>query len=271
MLKIERLKSEVAVAETIVEDTFFANYRYWGNLLSSPYNRGSIWATQTGIESADLNAAWSEKQLTLSDEGTIKEIKRDYRQAGVPFWWLVFPGSQTKATIGILESEGFSLAENIPSLLADLITIPDGEPLVEGFSVSRVQDREELNVWEEVSFAGFDFGQDTKGQYHRFVSTFNLHDDAPQRFFLARINGKPAATSLLYLNGKAAGIYFVTTLVDFRKKGIGLELTRATMRYAGVAGARYATLQSSPDGLHVYEQAGFKKYCQTAVFSLAAR
>ena len=258
----------MSMTGTIIEDTFFANYRYWGNLLSSPYNSGSIWATQTGIESADLNAAWSEKPLTSFDKGTIQDVKRDYRRAGLPFWWWVFPGSQTKATIGILESEGFSLVEDIPSLLADLITIPDEEPRVDGFIVSRVKDREELKVWEEVSFAGFDFRQDTKEQYHRFVSAFNLRDDAPQRFYLARVNGKPVATSLLFLNGKAAGIYFVTTLVDFRKKGIGLELIYATMHYAGVAGARYATLQSSPDGLHVYEQAGFKKYCQTAVFSL---
>ncbi len=261
----------MSMTGTIIENTFFANYRYWGNLLSSPYNRGPIWATQTGIESADLNAAWSEKPLTLSDRGTISDIKRDYRQAGLPFWWWVFPGSQTKAAIEILESEGFSLVENIPSLLADLITIPDKQPHVEGISVSRVKDREELNVWEEVSFAGFDFRQETKEQYHRFVSAFNLRDDAPQRFFLARVHGKPAATSLLFLNGKTAGIYFVATLADFRKKGIGLELTHATMRHAGVAGARYATLQSSADGLHVYEQAGFKQYGQTAVFSLAAR
>jgi len=261
----------MSMTGTIIEDTFFANYRYWGNLLSSPYNRGPIWATQTGIGSADLNAAWSEKPLTLFDKGTIQEVKRVYRQAGLPFWWWVFPGSQARASIEILESEGFSLVENIPSLFADLITIPDEEPRVEGFSVSRVKDREELDAWAEVSFAGFDFREDSKEQYHRFVSTFNLSDDAPQRFFLVRINGKPAATSLLFLNGKAAGIYFVTTLADFRKKGIGLELTRATMRYAGVAGARYATLQSSPDGLHVYEQAGFKKYCQAAVYSLTHR
>ncbi|MRR16160.1 MAG: GNAT family N-acetyltransferase [Deltaproteobacteria bacterium] len=258
----------MSMTGTIIEDTFFANYRYWGNLLSSPYNKGSIWATQTGIGSADLNAAWSEKPLTLSDLGTIKEVKKIYRQAGLPFWWWVFPGSETRAAIEILEAEGFSLIENIPSLLADLITISDEEPRVDGFSVCRVQDREELNVWEEVSFAGFDFRQDTKEQYHRFVGSFNLSADAPQRFFLAEVHGKPAATSLLFLKGKAAGIYFVTTLADFRRKGIGLKLTQATMRYAGLAGARCATLQSSPDGLHVYEQAGFKQYGQTSVYGL---
>jgi hypothetical protein len=41
---------------------------------------------------------------------------------------------------------------------------------------------------------------------------------------------------------------------------------QATMRYAKMAGARYASLQSSPDGLTVYEQAGFKEYCRVDVY-----
>lgn len=255
---------------TVIEDTFFANCRYWGSLVSAPYHKGSIWATQTGIESADLNAAWSDKPLMLSDARIIQEIKRSYHQAGMPFWWWIFPGSETQATIKILESEGFSFVERIPSMLADLMMTADEEPSDAAVSVSRVKNLEELNIWEDVSFAGFDFRSETKEQYHRFVSKFSLHDDCPQKVFLARVDGKPVATSLLFLNGNAAGVYFVSTLADYRKKGIGLRLTRAIMHYAKIAGARYATLQSSPDGLRVYEQAGFKQYSRTAVYSLGA-
>ncbi|PKP66965.1 MAG: N-acetyltransferase, partial [Alphaproteobacteria bacterium HGW-Alphaproteobacteria-8] len=48
---------------------------------------------------------------------------------------------------------------------------------------------------------------------------------------------------------------------------IGLELTQATMRFAKKACARFATLQSSPDGLRVYEQAGFREHCRVDVYS----
>lgn len=255
---------------SIIEDTFSANYRYWGSLVSSPYRRGSIWAIQTGIESADLNAVWSDKPLMSSDRITIQEIKRDYLRAGLPFWWWVPPSSQTQSTVKVLESEGFYFVESIPSMLADLMMMPDEEPSDAAVSLSLVKNRQEMNIWEDVSFAGFDFRPETKEQYHRFVSKFNLNDDAPQKFFLASVHGKPVATSLLFLNGSAAGVYFVSTLADHRKKGIGLTLTRATMHYARIAGARYATLQSSPDGLRVYEKTGFKQCSRMAVYSFGA-
>ncbi len=254
---------------SIIENTFFANGRYWGGLNFPLYRSGSIWAMQTGIASADLNMVWNETPLNANDSKAIQDVKKDFQQAGLPFWWWVFPSARSQATIGMLQAEGFSHRESIPSMLADLTLLPDQETGDSLLSIIRVRKREELNLWEEVSFAGFDFPYETKEQYHRFVSAFSLSDDSPQKFFLACLNGKPVATSLLFLNGNAGGIYFVTTLADQRKKGIGLEMTCATMRFAKMAGARFASLQSSPDGLRVYRQAGFKEYCRVDVYDLS--
>ncbi|KAF0154029.1 MAG: hypothetical protein FD159_2693 [Syntrophaceae bacterium] len=253
---------------SIIENTFFANGRYWGNLNSSFYSRGSIRAMKTGIESADLNMAWNEKPLMPDDSKAIQNIKKDFQQAGLPFWWWVFPSSKSPATIDMLEAESFSFVESIPSMLADLTGLSDEETCDADVSIIRVKNKEELNLWEEVSFTGFDFPYKTKERYHRFLSTFNLSAESKQKFFLACLNGIPAATSLLFLNGNAGGIYFITTLAEQRKKGIGLELTTATMRFAKIAGARFAALQSSSDGLHVYQQAGFKEYCRVDVYGL---
>jgi GNAT superfamily N-acetyltransferase len=253
---------------SIIENTFFANSRYWGSLNSSLYQSGSIWAMKTGIESADLNMAWNEKPMMADDSKAISDIKKDFQQAGLPFWWWVFPSSQSPATIHMLKAKGFSFIESIPSMLADLTLLPDEETFNTAVTIMRVRNKEDLNLWEEVSFSGFDFPHETQEQYHRFVSTFNLSADSPQKFFLACLNGKPVATSLLFLNGNVGGIYFVTTLAGQRKKGFGQALTKATMRFAKIVGARYATLQSSPDGLRAYQQAGFKEFCRVDVYGM---
>lgn len=254
----------------VIEDTFFANGRYWGGLNSSLYNSGSIWTMKTGIASADLNWAWNEKPLIPDDRKTIQDIKKDFQQNALPFWWWTFPGAQSEASTDMLKAEGFSFVDHIPCMLADLSFLPDEESGNAAINISLVKNKEELALWKEVSFAGFDFLPPTIDQYDRFTGTFNLHSDSPQKLFLAFVNGKPVATSLLFLADHAAGIYFVTTLAEFRKKGIGLQLMQATMRYAKMAGARFATLQSSPDGFRVYEQAGFKESCRAAVYSLNA-
>ena len=254
----------------IIEDTFFANARYWGGLNSLLYNSGSIWAMKTGIESADLNMAWNETPLTTGDSPAIQNIKKNFQQASLPFWWWMFPSAKSPATIDLLKAEGFSFVDSIPSMLADLSLLPDGELGDTALNISRVESKDDLALWKEVSFAGFDFPSQTYDQYDRFTAAFNLAPDSPQKIFLAFLNGTPVATSLLFLAENAAGIYFVTTLTEHRKKGIGLELTKATMRYAKKACARFATLQSSPDGFSVYEQAGFKEYCRVDVYSLNA-
>jgi ribosomal protein S18 acetylase RimI-like enzyme len=238
---------------SVIENTFFANGRYWGGLNSSLYRSGSFWAMQTGIASADLNMVWNERPLTQEDGGSIEDIKISFQQTGLPFWCWVFPCGRSEATSEILQSAGFAFIDSIPCMLADLgLPEPDED--------------ETLHLWEKVSFAGFDFPPETQHQYHRFVGTFNLNADSPQKFFLAYFNGRPVATSLLFFHENAAGIYFISTLAEFRRKGIGLAVTRAAMTAARLAGAQYATLQSSPDGLHVYRQAGFQEYCRVDVF-----
>lgn len=253
---------------SVIENTFFANARYWGGLNFPIFNKGSIWSMKTGIHSADLNMAWCEKPLTQEDTPILRQIKKYYHHDGLPFWWWVVPSAKTATTIDNLKAEGFSFVLGTPCMLADLRLIPDGETYDAAITVNRVRNKQDLNLWKDISFAGFDFPPETSGQYTRFTGTFNLSPDASQRFFLAYLNGRPVATSLLFLTENAAGIYFVTTLTEHRNKGVGLELTQATLRYAKTAGARFATLQSSPDGLHVYEKAGFKEYCRVDVYSL---
>jgi len=250
-----------------IEEIFFANGRYWGGLNSSLYNRGSIWAMNTGIASADLNMVWNEEPLTADDGKTIQDVKNYFRQTGLPFWWWVFPDSQSPTTCNMLKAEGFSFVDGIPSLLADLTALSVDQHDT-SLQVRQVINKEELSWWEEISFAGFGFPPGTRQQYHRFVGTFNLSPESPHKFFLAFWKEKPVATSLLFLHENACGIYFVATLAEYRKKGIGRGLTLATMHFARQAGAQFATLQSSPDGLRVYQHAGFQEYCRVDVYSL---
>ena len=251
-----------------IEEMFFANGRYWGSLNASLYRRGLIWAMHTGIKSADLNMVWNEVPLTAADKSDIQDVKSFFRKAGLPFWWWVFPGAQPQLTGAVLQEEGFSFLFDIPCMIAD-VTAPTGCRSA-GLQVLPVSNTEELSKWEDVSFTGFDFPAETRRQYQQFVGAFNIDTGSPQKFFLGLWDGKPVATSLLFLQGNAGGIYFVSTLRSYRKKGIGLALTVATMQYARQAGARFVSLQSSPDGLRVYQQAGFKEYCRVHVYSLTA-
>ena len=251
-----------------IESTFFAAYRHWGNLFGQVYENGPTCAIQTGIATADLNAAWAQAPLTRNEKHIIGGVKRFFGNAGLPFWWWLFPSSQTSETTGLLVNEGFSRVGSIPCMLAELNAFTEKLSFPAGLQIIQVANQEEMLLWESVSFTAFDFPAETRHQYSRFVATFDLGHDTNQHFFLAFLDGKPVATSLSYFQNQYAGIYFVATLKEHRKKGIGLAITQSTMHHAKMAGSLYATLQSSRDGLSVYRQAGFKEYGRADVYEI---
>ena len=252
---------------SVIKNTFFANARYWGGLNQSFFSSGNLFAINTGIDSADLNMAWNEIPLAASDRDDIKSIEDYFKRKSLPFWWWLFPSTSASSCAEILAQNGFASVMSIPSMAAELTTSPYQTETSKSITVHQVNSLHDLAVWEEISFSGFEFPDKTKQQYRRFTGTFNLDARSPQKFFLAFFNGKPVATALLFLHKDVAGLYFVTTLHDFRKKGIGLDLTHAVMRFARQAGSRYISLQSSPDGFRIYQEAGFREYCRAEVYA----
>ncbi len=251
-----------------LQGNFFACGRYWGNLDSSINATQSIYAMSSGILSADLNWVWNERPLTLENAGEIAQIKNHYEQSALPFWWWVYPSGQSLLTKTMLEGAGFHRETEIPCLAADLSGRMVDAVISSAMTISLVENNEDLTRWEEISFAGFAMDVTTSKQYHDFVASFDYSGASPLKLFLACFAGQPVATALLFFHQDTAGIYFVSTLSAYRRRGIGLSLTQATMQYAQRAGSKYIILQSSKAGLRVYKQAGFKEYCRADIYSV---
>lgn len=250
----------------IIEDTFFSVCRCWGGLQNAFDSFGPIRAMQTGIGSADLNMVWSEAPLTREDAPWVRQVQEYYERASLPYWWWVFPRAKTAETIQLLKSSDYTYLLSMPCMLADVSKLPSKKPRKTSLTIRQVGSRQDLALWKEVTFAGFDFPQSDRASYDRFTGAFPLDPGSSQKVFLALDGGKPVAASLLFLAGDAAGLYFITTLGDYRRRGIGRELVLATLQHARAAGARFASLQSSPDGMSVYEKAGFKECCRVDIY-----
>jgi GNAT superfamily N-acetyltransferase len=251
-----------------IEENFSATGRYWGSFSSSFTKTKAISAMSTGIPTADLNWVWNEKPLTIESAGKISSIKDNYRKLDLPFWWWVYPCGQSSLTKTRGEGAGLILLRAIPCVAGYLPapTVKAGGS--SAITVSLVKSSKDLSRWEEVSFDGFEMDGPEQTQYHNFVASFDITAASPQKLFLAYFEEEPVATALLFLHKETAGIYFVSTRPVYRRRGIGLALTKASMQYARRAGYKYSILQSSPAGLRVYIQAGFKEYCRADVYSL---
>lgn len=251
-----------------IEQNFFAVGRYWGTLNSEIFQSQSIAAMSTGIPVADLNWVWNEMPLESEDTGNIANIIKFYKQQNLPFWWWVYPSGQGNESRNFFESKGLKYLTAIPCLAIDLTLLPAARLSESEARVILVQNQKDLSLWEKLSFAGFEFADNSAISYHRFVASFDINEQSPQKLFLAYLDGLPVASSMLFINRDTAGIYFVSTLPAYRGKGIGLALTNYTMLYAKKLGLNLCVLQASELGLNMYMRAGFNKYCDADVFTM---
>ncbi|MFX0148815.1 MAG: GNAT family N-acetyltransferase [Candidatus Hodarchaeota archaeon] len=88
------------------------------------------------------------------------------------------------------------------------------------------------------------------------------------RFYLGYYNGKPATTLLLYLSSGVGGLHAVSTLQEFRNKGLGLIISGRALKDALKLGYKVGVLQASKIGESVYRKLGFKKQCDIFSYEL---
>jgi len=127
--------------------------------------------------------------------------------------------------------------------------------------------RSARRTWTHVFTTGYGLPPAWEPSIHELEQKLGLA--LPIRNFLGYWNGKPVATSSLFIGGGVAGIYNVSTLLEARGRGIGAALTLRPLQDAHEMGYHIGVLQSSEMGFSVYQKLGFRHLGQIEYFYLA--
>lgn len=202
---------------------------------------------------------------TPADESFIEESIAHFRshQVGIYTFWMDPP--QTRADWdSALKKHGFGYSDSTPGMAMDLNTLDESASRVAGLEFKIADDDKSAWTWVEVFTQGYGL---PLGQEPSIFETWgNMGRDIPLRNYIGYMDGKPVATSCLFLGGGAAGIYSVSTLPEFRGKGIGAAMTVKPLFDAREMGYRIGTLQSSEMGFNIYKRLGFRHLCQIENF-----
>ena len=119
-------------------------------------------------------------------------------------------------------------------------------------------------MWEATLGRGFGEGE----REARWVASVyqKLGYDDPWQHYIGWLDGEAVATATVFLGAGVAGLYFVMTVPEVRRRGIGAAITYGALRDAS---AEYAVLGSSPAGRSVYERLGFREYCTIELYEWA--
>ena len=166
-----------------------------------------------------------------------------------------------------LQAAGFRYDNNTPGMAAPLDALNEDRPVPAGFHVAPVDGLAALKVWTEVFVAGYPIPPSWQPGLYALLAGLGL--ELPMRNYTGFLNGRPVATSNLFLGAGVGGVQFVATLPEARGKGIGAQMTLAALRDARAAGCRLGILQSSELGYPVYRRLGLKLVCDVDYFTWA--
>lgn len=149
------------------------------------------------------------------------------------------------------EAHGVRRAVDIP--LMALTSEREIPRLDQGDLVIEVLDPEQAVVHAELAATGFSAPVDA---FLRLMTPAVIARPGV-RTYVGKVDGEPVATGVGVSLENQVGIFNVTTLPSHRRRGYGAAITWRAVRDGLDQGARWAWLQSSPDGYSVYEQLGF--------------
>lgn len=149
-----------------------------------------------------------------------------------------------------IEGAGYRETNRIPAMVLE--PLADGPAPPRGLRIREVDAPEDLAAFGAAAFAGFGLPEKLAPHY----LTEQLFALPPVRCFAGEAEGRVVATSLLFATPPVAGIYWVATREEYRRRGYGEALTWAAVR-AARGTCSFASLQSSQLGRPVYERMGF--------------
>jgi len=240
-------------------ESYWLNYGRTAHseLVNLPDCAGFSTTVPTPLYNGVIRTQFAIESLDESIQRTINY----FAQKQLPFVWWTTPTSEPSMLETALEAHGLIPIMELPGMSIALDTVT---PLskADHLEILTVQDATTLKQSVEVAMIGFD----TPTEFFDPLFALESALEMPYTRFLALWNGKPAGISALYLDSGVAGLYFVATIPEARRHGVGMAVTQAALEEARTLGCDSAILQASPMGAPMYERLGFQECCKLKLY-----
>jgi GNAT superfamily N-acetyltransferase len=225
---------------------------------------GGLWACDAGVGSAYENYALLSSS---ADGGRIDYLVASgldfFGASGTPHIWPIFPGVPGRVK-ALLERRGVRHEDVFFGMTADLPHMPFAAK-EDGMRGVWISGERESRDWADAAWYGFDSGEPAPHGFARFASDISLRGEISLLGLLDPTARIIAATGLLCAADEIAGIYYVSTRPEFRRRGLGLLVMKRLMERGFESGCRGACLIATPAGRPLYLKCGFEERCRIEI------
>jgi ribosomal protein S18 acetylase RimI-like enzyme len=194
------------------------------------------------------------EKLALAD---LQQAKQHFESKGFAYTlWVEESQLDTKAK-ELLTSAGMEVTNREPGMLLDLLSFSPID--TNSFShIKKVTTPEEIIHFAQIVAQNWQPPDQNLVNYYIKATPAILSSNSPSHFFIYYLSGKPVAGVELFVSDfETAGIFGLSTLVDYRGQGIGSTLFTYVLNKAKRQGCAQVVLQASEDGIGIYKKLGF--------------
>ncbi|MDR3151355.1 MAG: GNAT family N-acetyltransferase [Holosporaceae bacterium] len=204
----------------------------------------------------------------IRNKNALHSAVEKFRNEKLPFaCWVCFDNDYPECKKD-LEEIGFICDEHELGMFAEIEKL-SREKKCDELRISPVDDLKRLDDFIQIYRELIPHDADAIKMFYERASEHILNPESSLKLFVGYFRDKPAATGALFMNESTAGVWDVVTLPQFRRRGIGTDITCHAFFYAFDSFGRHiGVLSASEDGEPVYRKIGFQKLKDFFVFNI---
>jgi ribosomal protein S18 acetylase RimI-like enzyme len=248
-------RAEEAMAANLVAHMSWVQRRVEGMHVQDD---GALVIVDSGLPCDTFNVVCRARLSADSLEARVAAVIGHFRAVARPFSWWVGPGDRPSGLAAALGAAGLKADEESLGMAADLSALDQQADLPHGLRIERVRTVEQLGQFAAINAANWMPPDPHVIRFYELAALVLLEADAPLWLYVGYLDDWPVAAAELTVAGGVVGLYGISTLREYRRRGIGGAMTQQPLLDAKAAGYRVAVLQASPEGTRVYERIGFQ-------------
>lgn len=200
----------------------------------------------------NLLITWNQNEIEILREG-IEPLCSDEFPSGI-----VCLGEVGNETDRLLKDLGFQLAEKMPAMAIELQNLTE-ITLGDDYTFRQVGP-DEHDLWVDAFAKGYELPREFAERFGPSHVASIAKDSETHRHYLAFHNDLPVSTSLDIIRDGIVEAYCISTVPEYRRKGLAKYVTAEPLRIAFEEGYKTAILQASLQGAPIYLHLGFESY-----------
>lgn len=219
---------------------------------------GELLLSDNGVDSAYENYALISPYFAPEQaEATaaVMEALRFFAKRERAHLWPIFPGVSPNFT-ALLDKLGIKRDSVFYSM--DKALEPGQNMLTDDSTTVKTEDDSDAHEWADAVWYGFDSNEAAPASFVSFAKRASKHKDI---ILTALRSTEPphemTATGMLTLTRDEAGIYYIATHPDFRRRGFAAKVMNSLFSHAQKLGYAKVCLLATPDGRDFYKRIGF--------------